>query len=301
MNNIFIGYGHSDISKAELLAHMLEAQGWSVWWDKKIPPGARFDDVIEEQLRTAKCVIILWSRESVSSHWIVDEALVALELGTLVSVLVDDVKLPRRVRNSVPVVNLSDWKAGSPHPEFDKLLKVVLEKLSGGKQRVASRSEVVSVPKALGKTNVSPKNVQKIEPTTSISSEDEVFVSYTRIDREFVLKPAGMLREKGIRLWVDLWDIPAGADWDKSIDDALHRCTQVLIVLSPASVESDEVRAELVTAFDEKKRIVPILYRECQIPRRLRLIQYIDFSVADPGNEAALQDLILALRGPKHR
>jgi hypothetical protein len=50
------------------------------------------------------------------------------------------------------------------------------------------------------------------------------------------------LKERGVGVWLDQWDIPAEADWDKTIDQALRDCDRLLIVLSPASVQSGEVR-----------------------------------------------------------
>ena len=47
MSDIFISYANADRSRTEPLAKALEAQGWSVWWDRAIPPGKTFDQVIE--------------------------------------------------------------------------------------------------------------------------------------------------------------------------------------------------------------------------------------------------------------
>ena len=53
MSDIFISYTSSDREKAKILAEVLEEQGWSVWWDRKIPPGRSFDEVITEALDAA--------------------------------------------------------------------------------------------------------------------------------------------------------------------------------------------------------------------------------------------------------
>jgi len=113
-----------------------------------------------------------------------------------------------------------------------------------------------------------------------------VFVCYARQDEHFVSALAGKLKERGVPVWLDLWDIEPGADWDESIDTALHKCTHFLIVLSSASVASREVRAELRTALNENKAIMPILYQRCNIPRQLQLIQYIDFTSKSPEQAA---------------
>jgi formylglycine-generating enzyme required for sulfatase activity len=124
---------------------------------------------------------------------------------------------------------------------------------------------------------------------------DHVFICYARQDQDFVLKLAANLKERGARVWLDQWDISPSADWDLTIDNALYDCAQFLIVLSPAAVASGEVRGELRTALDENKPIVPVLYRKCRIPRRLKLIQHVDFTACGPDDGAALGQVLRAL------
>jgi NAD-dependent dihydropyrimidine dehydrogenase PreA subunit len=128
---------------------------------------------------------------------------------------------------------------------------------------------------------------------------DHVFTCYARKDESFVLKLALNLKQQGIRVWVDQWDIPYGADWDKAIDDALYDCAHFLIVLSPVAVDSREVRGEFLTALDENKPIVPVLYQRCRIPRQLRLIQYVDFTSRGPDDRTALGQALRALGVPE--
>ncbi len=65
MSDIFISYASEDRAKAETLAYALEQQGWSVWWDRTIPAGKSFDEVITEALAGTRCVVALWSRVGV--------------------------------------------------------------------------------------------------------------------------------------------------------------------------------------------------------------------------------------------
>jgi hypothetical protein len=62
MSDIFISYARADKERAELLAEVFSRQGWSVWWDREIPPGKSFDETIETALNSARCVIVLWSK-----------------------------------------------------------------------------------------------------------------------------------------------------------------------------------------------------------------------------------------------
>ena len=74
MSEIFISYASEDRARAQMLADALSARGWSVWWDRKIPLGKSYDEVIEKALAQAKCVIVLWSAVSVASEWVRNEA-----------------------------------------------------------------------------------------------------------------------------------------------------------------------------------------------------------------------------------
>jgi len=81
------------------------------------------------------------------------------------------------------------------------------------------------------------------------------------------------LKERKINVWLDQWHISAGVDWNMEVENALYECSEFLIILSPSSVKSFEVRGELRTAIDEKKHIIPILYQSCRIPRQLKLYE----------------------------
>ncbi len=127
-----------------------------------------------------------------------------------------------------------------------------------------------------------------------------VFISYARLDQDFVLQLAQALQERRVSVWIDQWNIPTGADWDRAIDNAIRDCEQFLIVLSPASTFSEysgEVRGELRRALDLKKDVIPVLYQQCQIPRQLLHIEYSDFTA---GFSAVRVELLSQrLRGEK--
>lgn len=81
-----------------MFAKALEQQGWSVWWDRNIPPGRTFDQVIEEAIDTAKCLLVLWSKESVASEWVKTEAAEGARRRILGPVLIDEVAIPLEFR-----------------------------------------------------------------------------------------------------------------------------------------------------------------------------------------------------------
>ncbi|NJM96030.1 MAG: toll/interleukin-1 receptor domain-containing protein [Phormidesmis sp. RL_2_1] len=104
------------------------------------------------------------------------------------------------------------------------------------------------------------------------------FVSYSRADEAFALKLAERLRAEGVNLWIDQLDIPAGDRWDKAVQAALKSSQGLMVLLSKTSVDSDNVMDEVSYALDESKQVIPVLCGKCEIPFRLRRLQYVDLS-----------------------
>ncbi len=109
-----------------------------------------------------------------------------------------------------------------------------------------------------------------IDPSTA-------FVSYSREDMEFAVRLAKDLKAKGARVWMDKIDIRPGQRWEAEIETAVDGCSRMLVILSPAAIASPNVLAEASLALDEGKSVIPVLYRDCRIPFRLRPFQYADF------------------------
>jgi hypothetical protein len=103
------------------------------------------------------------------------------------------------------------------------------------------------------------------------------FISYSREDSEFVLRLAGDLKAAGAAVWLDQLDIATGKAWDVAIERALIDCPRLMVVLSPAAVASPNVQDEVSFALQKWKAVVPVLYRDCEIPYRLHRLQHVDF------------------------
>jgi TIR domain-containing protein len=103
------------------------------------------------------------------------------------------------------------------------------------------------------------------------------FLSYSRDDSSFVLKLAPDLKAAGADVWLDQMDISPGQRWDLAIQEALASCSRLIVVLSPSSVASTTVLDEVSFALENHKTVIPVLYRDCEIPFRLGRLQYVDF------------------------
>ena len=108
MADIFISYGRSSESQASKVAEALRAAGYRVWRDDELPAHRAYSDVIEERLRSAKAVVVLWSAEAARSQWVRAEADVAREAGTLVQISVDGT-LPPMPFNQIQCADLNGW------------------------------------------------------------------------------------------------------------------------------------------------------------------------------------------------
>ena len=120
MTDVFISYASEDRDRAEKLANALSASGWTVWWDRKIIAGQAFDQVIEHELETAKSVVVLWSKHSIGSEWVKNEAAVAAERGVLIPAIIGGVKLPLEFRRR-QAAELGGWKGDPSHSGFQAL------------------------------------------------------------------------------------------------------------------------------------------------------------------------------------
>ncbi len=146
MSDIFISYAREDRANAERLAHVFERQGWTVWWDKIIPPGRRFGDVIAEQLAAAKAVVVLWSRTSAASDWVKDEAQEGAARNILVSMLVEKVTPPLGFRQ-FQMGDLSEWDGSDDDPNLQDVLRAVADLINRPYAPAAAVSRPAAPPR----------------------------------------------------------------------------------------------------------------------------------------------------------
>ena len=124
MGHVFVSYASADRERARQIATLVAGEGWDVWWDRTIPPGRQFDEVIEEALDAATCVVVLWSTASIASSWVKTEAAEANRRKMLIPVVIEDVKIPLEFRR-LQAADLAGWKGERPHPEVDKFIAAI--------------------------------------------------------------------------------------------------------------------------------------------------------------------------------
>ncbi|HEY2355904.1 MAG TPA: TIR domain-containing protein [Phenylobacterium sp.] len=130
MSDIFISYARPTASEAQRIAESLRALGYSVWRDDELPAHRAYSEVIEERLRSAKAVLVIWCAEATRSHWVRAEADAAREAGTLVQISLDGVTPPMPF-NQIQCAPLSDWNGDADAPGWRKVVSSISELVGG--------------------------------------------------------------------------------------------------------------------------------------------------------------------------
>ncbi len=129
MADIFLSYAREDVVRAESIAAALEAAGFSVWWDRNLTAGERYSEETESHLKRAKAVLVLWTRASVVSNWVRDEAGVGRDADRLVPLSFDGVDAPIGFRQ-IQALAADDSGGRLPSQTFELLVRALRRKLS---------------------------------------------------------------------------------------------------------------------------------------------------------------------------
>lgn len=131
--DVFISYKREDEAVVAKLVSSLEAAGLVVWWDRDIEGASGWRDAIHERLTTAPCVIVVWSKASVSAagEFVQDEAAVAKSRGTFLPVRVDKVEPPLGFGQQ-QALDLIGWRGNRRDPRYGDVLAAVKALVTGG-------------------------------------------------------------------------------------------------------------------------------------------------------------------------
>jgi tetratricopeptide (TPR) repeat protein len=124
MPGVFLSYDRDDTAEARPVAAALEKAGHAVWWDLHVRGGAQFSKVIEEALKAADAVVVLWSRNAIESAWVRDEAGAGRDRGILIPVTLDGTEPPLGFRQ-FQTIDLSGWKGRRSAPGVRELLQAI--------------------------------------------------------------------------------------------------------------------------------------------------------------------------------
>ncbi len=136
MVDVFVSYASEDRDRVAPLVDAIEAEGLQVWWDQHIHAGPSFRAAIEEAMASCRCMLVVWSADSIHSDFVIDEATTGKDRGILVPVQLDDAQIPLGFR-AAQTAQLQRWP--DSRDGLEELLAGIRDTLSG-------RSSPATVP-----------------------------------------------------------------------------------------------------------------------------------------------------------
>ena len=137
MARVFLSYAREDAAAAKLLAAGIDHAGHKVWWDHQIQGGSRFATEIDRELKIADVVVVLWTKTSVESPWVQDEAAEGRDSGRLLPVIMGAEKPPLGFRQ-FQSIDFNDWDGQTDPPGLAALLDAIAQKGSEGQPKAAA-------------------------------------------------------------------------------------------------------------------------------------------------------------------
>lgn len=122
--SVFVSYARTDRERIEPLIGALEAAGMEVWWDARIEAGSAFARSIATALDSVDAVVVVWSRGSVESDWVLDEAGHGRDRGRLVPISLDGTLPPLGFRQ-YHFIDFTRWRGAADAPEMANLVSAV--------------------------------------------------------------------------------------------------------------------------------------------------------------------------------
>lgn len=156
MSDIFISYANEDRTRIRPLINALEMTGWAVFWDRTIPTGQTWRQVIGREIQEARSIIVLWTNNSVESDWVQEEAEQGKRRKILFPVVLDNVSPPFGF-GSIQAADLVSWDGSADAPALTRLLSD-LSRLLGPQP---AQLEVEKKRKVMDQTDAPKRNVGK--------------------------------------------------------------------------------------------------------------------------------------------
>ena len=111
MTDLYITYSIRERYWVSKLVATLESEGYSVWWDHAVIPGANVRNESQQALSHAKCALVVWSETATEDHWVLVDSAQAVKQNTLIAILAQDTSIPDAYK-SLEISDLKDWQLG---------------------------------------------------------------------------------------------------------------------------------------------------------------------------------------------
>lgn len=118
---VFISYKREDVEHAKQMRTALLGLQFEVWWDEDIQCGQVWNEVLDEAVKQAGVIVVLWSTKSMGSRWVTHEASSAMDRGVYAPVRIELMKIESPYDRQ-QATDLLDWCGEMDHPGFLDLL-----------------------------------------------------------------------------------------------------------------------------------------------------------------------------------
>ena len=172
MSHVFISYARSTARQAQQVAAVLRGLGHRVWLDDAIPAHRAYADVIEERLREARAVVVIWSADAAKSEWVRSEADRARAARKLVQLTVDGAALPMPF-DQIQCVDLVGWQGDPAAAGWKRVVESVAELLGGPPTPAREAGQPRSTPRSPAPTDTySVALAPFADPTGAAAGDD---------------------------------------------------------------------------------------------------------------------------------
>jgi uncharacterized protein len=122
--DVFISYKRGEGQLARRIAEHLQQLGLEVWFDTKIQVGESWDERIDHELRSARAVVVCWTRQAVASPWVLAEAMLGDNNKNLVPVFFESCDPPGPLARRQGA-NLRHWHGEPDDPAWQSFLRML--------------------------------------------------------------------------------------------------------------------------------------------------------------------------------
>jgi TIR domain/FHA domain len=181
--DIFISYARQDRPTARAFAECLIEEGFHVWWDASLHSGETFDEVIEQRLRAATAVVVLWSPRSVASRWVRAEATLADRRNKLVPAIIEACDRPI-VFELTHTAELADWHGDRSDIRWRTFVEDLRRLIDARKEQESAAAQPPHPPQPPEEATSEPASLSQATAREALRPGSDQVISTDRFRRE---------------------------------------------------------------------------------------------------------------------
>ncbi|HEX5808555.1 MAG TPA: toll/interleukin-1 receptor domain-containing protein [Anaerolineales bacterium] len=122
-----------------------------------------------------------------------------------------------------------------------------------------------------------------------------IFMSYSRREVGFIDDLVRNLEQTGYDVWLDYCSLVPGRPWQDQIYQGIQNADVILLVVSKASLSSQNVEVEWRHVIEQNKRVILLVFEAVDLPTELEKYEWVDFRGS---YKAGLKELLSQLEQP---